>query len=59
MHLTLEKLEAPGSGGVWYGGNILLVTGVEGLEEEWDGEQLEADREADGDRTVKRYNNNL
>ena len=34
MHLTLEKLEAPGSGEAWWsgggGGNILLETGWDG-----------------------------
>jgi hypothetical protein len=41
MHLTLEKLEAPGNGEVWWVcgcGDILLETG----KEEWDEELLES-----------------
>jgi hypothetical protein len=41
MYLPLERLEAPGSGEIWWdvgcGGGILLKTG----EEEWDEELLE------------------
>jgi hypothetical protein len=42
MQLTFKRLEAPGSGEVWWGGrvrsrDILLETG----EEEWDEELLE------------------
>ena len=42
MHLTLERLEVPGSGEAWQGGvgrggDILLETG----EEEWDEELSE------------------
>jgi hypothetical protein len=42
MHLTLKRLEAPGSLEVWWGGggrDILMKT--EGQEEVWDVEQLE------------------
>jgi hypothetical protein len=41
MHLTLERLEAPRSGEVWWDGSvgdIFLETG----EEEWDEEMLES-----------------
>jgi hypothetical protein len=40
MHLTLERLEAPGSGELWWGwgGDILLEMGKK---EEWDEEHLE------------------
>jgi hypothetical protein len=41
MHLSLQRLENPESGEVWWGwvglGDILLETGEEG----WDEEQLE------------------
>jgi hypothetical protein len=42
MHLTLERLEAPRGGEVWWdgggGGDILLETGEEGWDEElWEG----------------------
>jgi hypothetical protein len=36
MHLTLKRLEAPGSGEVWWGGIL-----VEMEEEVWDVEQSE------------------
>ena len=49
MCLTLERLQAPGSGEVW-GWDILL----EMREEEWNEELLEADLEGYNDWTVKK-----
>jgi hypothetical protein len=37
MHLTLKRLEAPGSLEHWWGGNVLLEMG----KEEWDEELSE------------------
>ena len=36
MHLTLERLEDPGSGEVWWGGCVKIL--LEMGEEEWDEE---------------------
>ena len=41
MHLSLKRLEAPGSGEAWLGGDILLETEVGGREEVWGREWLE------------------
>jgi hypothetical protein len=55
MHLTLERLGAPGSGEVWLGGcgcgSILLETGEEKV---WDVEQSECGQ---GGRFKKGLNN--
>jgi hypothetical protein len=48
MHLTLERLEAPGSGGVWWGGDILLEMGVGWGEEVWDEEEHSEGRQGGG-----------
>jgi hypothetical protein len=47
MHLTLKRLEAPGSLEVWWGGggNILVETGIQ--EELWDVKSQTVDQEGD------------
>lgn len=50
MHLTFERLEAPGNGEVWWGGvgDILLETRAgAGEREVWYGEWSGADQEGD------------
>lgn len=55
MHLTLKRLEVPGNGEVWWGGAILLETGLghEG-KEEWDEELSEGGPGWGNDWPVKR-----
>jgi hypothetical protein len=53
MHLTLERLEAPGSRETWWGwGDILLEMGAGG-EEEWDEELWERGPRGANTWTVK------